>query len=75
MDRSDCEHYAPTTGFELVKGVLSHASAAGTNKDHVVAAVDVRRVYFCAEPLQKTFVRTARLLRSRHPGQDAAEDL
>ena len=29
MDGPDCEHYAP------VKGVLSHAAAAGKSKDHV----------------------------------------
>ena len=34
MDGSNCEHYAPTLGLELVKGVLSHAAAAGRNKDH-----------------------------------------
>ena len=56
MDGPDCEHYAPTPGLELVKGVLSHAAAAGRNKDHVVAVVDVRRAYFYAEPLAKTFV-------------------
>ena len=54
-DGSDCEHYAPTLGLELVKGVLSHAAAAGRNEDHTVAVVDVRRAYFCAEPLPKTF--------------------
>ena len=49
MDRPDCEHYAPTPG-------LSHAAAAGKIKDHVVAVVDVRRAYFYAGPLPKTFV-------------------
>ena len=53
---SDSEHYAPTHGLELVKGVLSHAAAAGRNKDHVVAVVAVRRAYLYAEPLPKTFV-------------------
>ena len=56
MDDTHCEHHAPTPGLELVKGVLSHVAAAGRNKDHVVAAVDVRRAYFFAEPLPKTFV-------------------
>ena len=56
MDGPDCEHYPPTPGLELVKGVLSHAAAAGRNKDHIVAVVDVRRAYFYAEPLPKTFV-------------------
>ena len=56
MDGPDCEHYAPTPGLDLVKGVLSHAAAAGKSKDHVVAVVDVRRAYFYAEPLPKTFV-------------------
>ena len=56
MDGPDCEHYAPTPGLELVKGALSHAAAAGRNKGHIVAVVDVRRAYFCAEPLPKTFV-------------------
>ena len=28
----------------------------GNSKDHVVAVVDVRRAYFYAEPLPKTFV-------------------
>ena len=56
MDGPDCGHHAPTPGLELVKGVLSHAAAAGRNKDHVVAVVDVRRAYFYAEPLPKTFV-------------------
>ena len=56
MDGPDCEHYAPTPGLELVKGVLSHAAAAGRNKDHVVAVVDVRRAYFYAKPIPKTFV-------------------
>ena len=37
MDGSDCEQYAPIPGLELVKGVLSHAAAAGRNKDHFVA--------------------------------------
>ena len=36
MDGPDCEHYAPTPGLDLVKGVLSHAAAAGKSKDHVV---------------------------------------
>ena len=48
MDGPDCEHCAPTPGLDLVKGVLS--------KDHVVAVVDVRRAYFYAELLPKTFV-------------------
>ena len=56
MDGPDGEHYAPTPGLELVKGVLSHAAAAGRNKDHIVAVVDVRRTYFCAELFPKTFV-------------------
>ena len=56
MDGPDCEHYAPTPGLDLVKGVLSHVAAAGKSKDHVVAVVDVRRAYFYAEPLPKTFV-------------------
>ena len=56
MDGPDCKHYAPTPGLDLVKGVLSHAAAAGKSKDHVVAVVDVRRAYFYAEPLPKTFV-------------------
>ena len=55
-DGPDCEHYAPTPGLDLVKGVLNHAVAAGNSKDHVVAVVDVRRAYFFAEPLPKTFV-------------------
>ena len=55
MDGPDCEHYAPTLGLDLVEGVLSHAAAAGKSKDHVVAVVDVRRAYFYAEPLPKTF--------------------
>ena len=55
MDGPDCEHHAPTLGLDLVKGVLSHAAAAGKSKDHVVAVVDVRRAYFNAEPLPKTF--------------------
>ena len=48
--------YAPTAGLERVKGVLSHVAAAGRNKDHVVAFVDVRRACFNAELLPKTFV-------------------
>ena len=56
MDGPECEHYAPIPGLDLVKGVLSHAAAAGKSKDHVVAVVDVRRTYFCAGPLPKTFV-------------------
>ena len=56
MDGPDCERYAPTLRLEPVKGVLSHAAAAGRNKDHVVAVFDVRRAFFCAEPLPKTFV-------------------
>ena len=56
MDGLDCDDYAPTPGPELVKGVLSHAAAARRNKDHVVAVVDVRRAYFYAEPIPKTFV-------------------
>ena len=55
-DGPDCEHHAPTPGLDLVKGVLSHAAAAGRNNDHIVAVVDVRRAYFYAEPLPKTFV-------------------
>ena len=39
-----------------MKGVLSHAAAAGRNKDHIVAVVDVRRAYFYAEHLPRTFV-------------------
>ena len=54
----DCEHYAPTLGLDLVSGELSHAAAARKNKDHVVAVVEVRRAYFYAEPLPKTFVNT-----------------
>ena len=38
-----------------MKGVLSHAAAAGWNEDHIVAVVGVRRAYFHAEPLPKTF--------------------
>ena len=49
--------YAPPLGLELVKGVLSHAAAAGSHKDHVVAVFDVRRAYFYGEPLPKTFVK------------------
>ena len=56
MDGRDCEHYVPPPGLDLVKGVLSHAAAAGKSKDHVVAVVDVRRAYFFAEPLPRTFV-------------------
>ena len=55
MDGPDSEHYASTPGLELVKGVLSHAAAVGRNKGHIVAVVDVRRAYFHAEPLPKTF--------------------
>ena len=55
MDGHDNEHYAPTPGLELVKGVLSHAAAPGRNMDLIVAVVDVRRAYFYAEPLPKTF--------------------
>ena len=55
-DGADCEHYAPTPGLDLVKGVLTHAAAAEKSKDHVVAVVDVRRAYFFAQPLPKTFV-------------------
>ena len=58
-DWPDCKHYAPTPGLDLVKGVLSHAAAAGKSKDHVVAVVDVRRVCFCAEPLPKDVCRAA----------------
>ena len=39
-------------------GVLSHAAAAGGNKDHIVAVVDVRRASFYAEPLHE-YVRGA----------------
>ena len=42
----DSEHYASTPGLQLVKGALCHAAAAGRNKDHIVAVVDVRRAYF-----------------------------
>ena len=56
MDGLDCEHYAPTPGLELVKGVLCHAAAAGRNNDHIVAVVDVRRAHFYAEPLPKTLL-------------------
>ena len=56
MDGPDSEHDGPTPGLELMKGVLNHAAAAGKNKDHIVAVVDVRRAYFFAEPLPKTFV-------------------
>ena len=55
MDGPDSELYAPTPGLDLVKGVLSHAAAAGRN-NALVAVVDVRRAYFYAEPLPKTFV-------------------
>ena len=57
--RPDCEHCAPTPGLDLVKGVLIHAAAAGKSKDHVVTVVDVRRAYFYAEPLPKTYRRAA----------------
>ena len=40
----------------LGRTVLSHAAAAGRNKEYVVAVVDGRRAYFYAEPLPKTFV-------------------
>ena len=59
-----CEHYTPTPGLDLVKGVLSHAAAAGKSKDHVVAVVDVRRAYFYAEPL----------LRHRHSDNGACTE-
>ena len=45
-----------TPGLELVKGELSHAAAAGRDKDHVGTVIDVRRTYFHAESLPKTFV-------------------
>ena len=67
MDGPNCEHYAPTPGLELVKGVLSHAAAAGRNKDYTVAVVDVRRAYFHAELVPTTFVVLPCLLRIRHP--------
>ena len=54
--------------WKLVKCVVGHAAAAGRNKGHVVAVVDVRRAYFYAEPLPKTFVELPDY------GQDAAED-
>ena len=54
MDGLDCEHYAPTPGLDLVKGVLSCAVAAGKSSDNVAAVVDVRRAFFYAEPLPKT---------------------
>ena len=38
-----------------MKGVLSHAAAAGRN-NALVAVLDVRRAYFYAEPLPKTFI-------------------
>ena len=56
MDGPDSEHYVPTPTLELMKGVLSHAAAAGRNNDHIVAVVDVRRACFYAEPVPKTFV-------------------
>ena len=69
MDGPDRKHYVPTPGLELIKGVLSHAAAAGKNKDRIVAVVDVSRAYFYAEPLPKTFVELP-----DRCGQDAAGD-
>ena len=54
MDDPDSEHYAPTPGLELVKGVLSHAAEGGRNRDHIVEVVDVRRAHLYAELLLKT---------------------
>ena len=39
-----------------MKGVLNHVAAAGRNKDHIVAVVDVRRSYFYPERLPETFI-------------------
>ena len=66
VDGPDCEHLAPSFGLELTRGVLSRAAAAGRNKDHVVAVVDVRLAHFHAEPLPNTFVELLCLLRGRH---------
>ena len=40
-------------------GKEDHAAAAGRNEGHVGPVVDVRRAYFHAEPLPKTFVELA----------------
>ena len=46
-------HY---TWWLIEKSILSHVTAVGRDKDYVVAVVVVRRAYFDAEPLPRTFV-------------------
>ena len=65
-------HYAPTPGLDLAKRVLSCAVAAGKSSDNVAAVVDVRRAYFYAELLPKTFFELTTLTSTL--GQDAAGD-
>ena len=56
MDGPDREYYAPTPGQKLLNGVLCHVAAAGRDKDHIVAVIDVMHAYFYANPIPKTFV-------------------
>ena len=72
MDGPDCEHYAPTPGLDLVKGVLSHAAAAGKSRDHVVAVVDVGRVHISMQSLSQRRSSSCLTTSTSTPGQDAA---
>ena len=60
MDGPDCEHYAPTPGLDLVKGVLSHAAASGVHIS--MQSLSQRR--------SSSFLTTS----TSTPGQDAAGD-
>ena len=56
-----------------MKGVLIHAAAAGRNKGHIVAAVDVRRAYFF-ESLSHRPSLNCLTTTTLTPGHDAAGD-
>ena len=58
--------------LRLVKGALSHAVAAGRQKDHIVAVVEVSYAYLHAEPpLSPMAFMTSTTLTT---GQNVAED-
>ena len=54
-----------------MQGVLSHAAAAGRNKDHIVAVVDVRRAYF-TQSLSRRPSSSYLIATTWTPEQDAA---
>ena len=63
----------PTPGLELLKGALSHAAAAGRNKDHIVTVADVRRAHL-TQSLSRRRSSTCLSTTTSTPGLDAAGD-